>query len=135
MVVGSSRLSGRTPSHGAHYDVFNAFAERFLRGEARFQPIVRDCAIYSCAGAHSVYDLTRTLIAEELGQAAVVDIDNLFLRNQSGINSGECARLHRLRNATGLSRNARQTWNTALFIRDYRRCRLPTQDIIASISS
>lgn len=53
--------------------------------EARCQTIVRDGAIYSCAGAHSNYDLTRLLIAEELGQAAVVDIDNRFVRNQIGI--------------------------------------------------
>ena len=68
--------------------MFDAFAEQFLQVEARCQPIVRDGAIYSCAGAHSNYDLTTLLIAEELGQAAVADIDNLFVRNQIGISLG-----------------------------------------------
>ena len=86
LMAAAGLLDGRQAT--VHYDVFDAFAERFLQVEARCQPIVRDGAIYSCAGAHSAYDLTKLLIAEELGQAVVVDIDNLFVRNQSGVNLG-----------------------------------------------
>jgi transcriptional regulator GlxA family with amidase domain len=86
LMAAAGLLDGRQAT--LHYDVFDAFAERFFQVEARCQPIVRDGAFYSCAGAHSAYDLTRLLIAEELGKAAAVDIDNLFVRNQSGINLG-----------------------------------------------
>ncbi|MGC6439913.1 MAG: GlxA family transcriptional regulator [Candidatus Puniceispirillaceae bacterium] len=92
LMASAGLLDGRKAT--VHWDVLDAFSERFLQVETERRRIVEDGHILTCAGAHSAYDLTRKVIASELGQAAVVDIDNLFVRTENGTSLG--ARSHGL---------------------------------------
>ena len=86
LLASGGLLEGRKAT--VHYDVHDAFAERFLNIDAVFEPIIYDRPFITCAGAHSAYELTRELIAHKLGAALAVDIDNLFIRNASTANLG-----------------------------------------------
>lgn len=71
-----------------HWDVFDAFGERFLQVEAQRSHWIKDGPFVTCAGAHVSYDLTRDLIAQDLGQAVTIDMDHLFLRNRPEVQHG-----------------------------------------------
>ena len=84
LMASAGLLDGRNAT--VHYDVHDAFAERFLNINAVFAPIIYDGPIITCAGAHSAYECTRDLIADKLGLSLALDIDNLFIRNAGSTN-------------------------------------------------
>lgn len=86
LMASAGLLDGRDAT--VHYDVHDAFAERFLNINAIFAPIIYDGPFITCAGAHSAYECTRGLIADRLGASLALDIDNLFIRNASEANLG-----------------------------------------------
>jgi transcriptional regulator GlxA family with amidase domain len=62
-----------------HWDLLDAFTERFLDTEAERARVLRDGPWWTCAGAMSALDLTLGLIADHLGIAARLDVESLFI--------------------------------------------------------
>lgn len=79
LLAAAGLLGGRRAT--VHWDVLDAFAERFLDVEAIRARVVRDGALMTCAGALSALDLTLDLIAENLGLSARLDVEALFIRD------------------------------------------------------
>ena len=71
-----------------HYDLHDAFAERFLQTEVTHRPIIQDGRMITCAGAHSSYQCMRQVISHEVGENVAVDIDHLFLQSPNGTAPG-----------------------------------------------
>ncbi|MHA7850495.1 GlxA family transcriptional regulator [Roseovarius sp.] len=77
LLAAAGLLSGRRVT--VHWDLLDAFTERFLETEAERARVLRDGAWWTCAGAMSALDLTLGLIADHLGIAARLDVESLFI--------------------------------------------------------
>ena len=77
LLASAGLLSGRRAT--VHWDLLDAFTERFLDTEAERARVLRDGAWWTCAGAMSALDLTLGLIADHLGIAARLDVEALFI--------------------------------------------------------
>lgn len=66
-----------------HADLGLAFAERFLDVTYIDAPLVQDGNRITCAGALAAYDFARARVVQDLGQAAGLDLDGLFLAPQN----------------------------------------------------
>ena len=80
LLASAGLLDGRRAT--IHWDLLDAFTERFVDVEAEQARIVRDEAITTCAGAMSALDLTLDLIADHLGMASRLDVEALFLHGE-----------------------------------------------------
>ncbi len=80
LLAAAGLLDGRRAT--VHWDLLDAFTERFLEVEASRARVLRDGPFWTCAGAISAMDLTLALIAEHLGLAARLDVEALFLRGE-----------------------------------------------------
>lgn len=78
LLAAAGLLAGRRAT--VHWDVLDAFAERFLDVDAVRARVVRDGPLVTCAGALSALDLMLVLIAENLGLSARLDVEALFIR-------------------------------------------------------
>ncbi|MFZ5961543.1 GlxA family transcriptional regulator [Thalassococcus sp. BH17M4-6] len=65
-----------------HRDLLDAFAERFLDVEVQEAPHLRDGDRITCAGAMAAFDLTRSMIRDDLGARLALDVDGLFLTDR-----------------------------------------------------
>ncbi len=83
LMASAGLLDGRRAT--VHWDLLNAFTERFLSVEAERARIVRDGNLITCAGAMSALDLTLDLISSHLGTAARLDVAALFLHGDPPI--------------------------------------------------
>lgn len=78
LLASAGLLDGRRAT--VHWDLLDAFTERFLQVEASRARVIRDGPIITCAGAMSAMDLTLDLIAQHLGLSARLEVEALFLR-------------------------------------------------------
>lgn len=85
LLAAAGLLGGRRAT--VHWDVFDAFTERFLDVEAERSRVVRDGPIMTCAGAMSALDLTLGLIADHAGLAVRLDVEALFMRGEPPVNT------------------------------------------------
>jgi len=77
LMASAGLLQGRRAT--LHTDLHTAFSERFLDVTLLDAPVVEDGDRITCAGARAAFDLSRRLVVRDLGQAAGVDLDALFL--------------------------------------------------------
>ena len=77
LLASAGLLNGRRAT--VHWDILDAFTERFLEVEAEQARIVRDDRFMTCAGAMSALDLTLGLIAEHGGLSVRLDVEALFM--------------------------------------------------------
>ncbi|MEM6588324.1 MAG: helix-turn-helix domain-containing protein [Pseudomonadota bacterium] len=78
LLASAGLLDGRRAT--VHWDLLDAFTERFLEVEADRAHVMRDGSMMTCAGAMSALGLTLDLIADHLGLAARLDVEALFLQ-------------------------------------------------------
>jgi transcriptional regulator GlxA family with amidase domain len=77
LLAAAGLLDGRHAT--VHWDLLDAFAERFLEVETSRARVIRDGAIMTCAGAMSALELTLDLISDHLGLSARLDVEAVFL--------------------------------------------------------
>ncbi len=77
LMASAGLLAGRRAT--LHWDLQDAFAERFLDVETERARVTRDGPVITCAGAMSALDLMMDLIAHHAGMAARLDVENQFM--------------------------------------------------------
>ncbi|MEI4262873.1 helix-turn-helix domain-containing protein [Roseovarius sp. D0-M9] len=77
LMASAGLLSGRRAT--LHWDLQDAFAERFLDVEVERARVTRDGPVITCAGAMSALDLMMELIAHHGGMAARLDVEDQFM--------------------------------------------------------
>ena len=77
LMASTGLLDGRRAT--VHWDLLDAFTERFLDVEAEQARVVRDGSMMTCAGAMSALDLTLDLISDHLGATARLDVEAMFI--------------------------------------------------------
>ncbi len=77
LLASAGILQGRRAT--VHWDLLEAFTERFLDIEVARARVMRDGPYWTCAGAMSAFDLTLDLIADTVGISARLDVEALFL--------------------------------------------------------
>ncbi len=77
LLASAGLLDGRRAT--VHWDLLDAFTERFLGVDVERARVVRDGPFITCAGAMSALDLTLDLISEHIGMAARLEAEALFL--------------------------------------------------------
>lgn len=77
LLAAAGLLEGRRAT--IHWDMLDAFDERFLGTEVERALAVRDGPYITCAGAMSAFDLSLGLIAEHAGMATRLDVEDLFM--------------------------------------------------------
>ncbi len=80
LLASAGLLDGRRAT--VHWDLLDAFTERFLSVEAEQARVLRDGDVITCAGAMSALDLTLDLIAQHQGMALRLDVEALFLHGE-----------------------------------------------------
>lgn len=85
LLASAGLLDGRRAT--VHWDLLDAFTERFLEVEAERSRVVSDGRVMTCAGAMSALDLTLGLIAEHAGLAVRLDVEALFMRGDPPVTS------------------------------------------------
>lgn len=86
LLAAAGLLDGRRAT--VHWDLLDAFTERFLEVEASRARVLRDGPILTCAGAMSALDLMLDLIAGHLGISARLDVEALFLHGDPPVGAG-----------------------------------------------
>jgi AraC family carnitine catabolism transcriptional activator len=81
LMAGAGLLTAKRAT--IHWEVLDAFSERFLDVDVVRERVVRDGNRITCAGAMSAYDLARNVIENHLGHGIAQDVDALFLRDPS----------------------------------------------------
>lgn len=79
LMASAGLLAGRRAT--LHWDLQDAFAERFLDVEAMRARVTRDGPVITCAGAMSALDLMMELIAQHAGMAARLDVEDQFMHD------------------------------------------------------
>lgn len=85
LMAASGLLDGRRAT--VHWDLLEAFTERFLEVDAEQARIARDGPLMTCAGAMSALELTLGLISEHLGVSARLDVEALFIHGDPPVGS------------------------------------------------
>lgn len=80
LLASAGLLDGRRAT--VHWDLLDAFTERFLGVYAEQARVLRDGHVITCAGAMSALDLTLDLIAQHLGMAVRLDVEALFMHGE-----------------------------------------------------
>lgn len=86
LLAAAGLLNGRRAT--VHWDLLDAFTERFLDVGAEHARVLRDGPLMTCAGAMSALDLTLGLIADHLGLSARLDVEALFLHGDPPVTTG-----------------------------------------------
>lgn len=89
LLASAGLLNGRRAT--VHWDLLDAFTEKFLDVEASRERVIRDGPMMTCAGAMSALDLTLGLIAQHLGLSARLDVEALFLHGDPPVGQGEAS--------------------------------------------
>lgn len=74
-----------------HWDLLDAFAERFLHVEVERARAVKDGPVMTCAGAMSALDLTLDLIATHAGTGVRLDVEDQFMHDRSAPGTRDAA--------------------------------------------
>jgi transcriptional regulator GlxA family with amidase domain len=77
LMASAGLLAGRCAT--LHWDLQDAFAERFLDVEVERTRVTRDGPVITCAGAMSALDLMMDLIAHHGGMATRLDVEDQFM--------------------------------------------------------
>ncbi|WP_113911950.1 GlxA family transcriptional regulator [Roseovarius dicentrarchi] len=77
LMAAAGLLGGRRAT--LHWDLQDAFAERFLDVEVVRARVTRDGPVITCAGAMSALDLMMDMIAQHAGMAARLDVEDQFM--------------------------------------------------------
>ncbi|SNR27243.1 GlxA family transcriptional regulator [Puniceibacterium sediminis] len=77
LMAGAGLLTDRRAT--IHWDLAEAFAERFLDVTVEHESHLQDGDRVTCAGAMAAFDMTRAMIRDDLGPAIALDVDGLFL--------------------------------------------------------
>mgnify|MGYP005848348035 CR=1 FL=1 len=85
ILASAGLLEGRRAT--VHWDLLEAFTERFLDVEAERSRVVRDGRVITCAGAMSALDMTLGLIADHAGLAVRLDVEALFMQGDPPVNA------------------------------------------------
>lgn len=85
LLASAGLLNGRRAT--VHWDLLDAFTERFLEVDAERARVVRDGTIMTCAGAMSALDLTLGLIADHGGLALRLDVEALFMHGDPPVSA------------------------------------------------
>ena len=85
LLASADLLDGRRAT--VHWDLLDAFTERFLEVETERARVVRDGRVMTCAGAMSALDLTLGLIADHAGLAVRLDVEALFMQGDPPVDS------------------------------------------------
>ena len=78
LMASAGLLNGRRAT--VHWDMLDAFAERFLDVDVERARAIHDGSYVTCAGAMSAYDMTLDLISQHLGESARMDVDDQFIK-------------------------------------------------------
>lgn len=89
LLASAGVLDGRRAT--VHWDLLDAFSERFLQVEAERSRVVSDARFMTCAGAMSALDLTLGLIADHGGLSVRLDVEALFMQGDPPVGSGQGA--------------------------------------------
>lgn len=103
LLASAGLLDGRRAT--VHWDLLDAFTERFLNVEASRAHVMRDGKVMTCAGAMSALKLTLDLIADHLGLAARLDVEGLFLQGDPPVGPSDQIADPMVREALGLMRD------------------------------
>ena len=103
LLASAGLLDGRRAT--VHWDLLDAFTERFLNVDASQTHVMRDGPIMTCAGAMSALNLTLDLIADHLGLAARLDVEGLFLQGDPPVGPSDQIADPLVRQALGLMRD------------------------------
>ena len=103
LLASAGLLDGRRST--VHWDLLDAFTERFLNVETSRAHVMRDGPIMTCAGAMSALNLTLDLIADHLGLAARMDVEGLFLQGDPPVGPSDQIADPLVRQALGLMRD------------------------------
>ena len=104
LLASAGLLDGRRAT--VHWDLLDAFTERFLEVEASRARVIRDGPMITCAGAMSAMDLTLDVIADHLGLSARLEVEALFLRGDPPVgDSAEAVEDPLVRRALALMRD------------------------------
>jgi transcriptional regulator GlxA family with amidase domain len=76
LMASAGLLAGRRAT--VHWDLLDAFSERFLDVDVEQALWVEDGDVLTCAGASATLGLSRHLIARDVGAAVALDVDALF---------------------------------------------------------
>ncbi|MCK0151181.1 GlxA family transcriptional regulator [Marivita sp. S6314] len=76
LLASSGLLKGRKAT--IHWDILDAFSERFLDVTVEHATWIADRDVLTCAGASATLELSRHLIAEDISPAIALDVDGLF---------------------------------------------------------
>lgn len=85
ILASAGLLEGRRAT--VHWDLLEAFTERFLDVEAERSRVVRDGRVITCAGAMSALDMTLGLIADHAGLAVRLEVEALFMQGDPPVNA------------------------------------------------
>lgn len=77
LLASAGLLAGRRAT--IHWDLLDSFAERFLDVTVERTGDLRDGPMITCAGAMSAFEAVLSLIAERMGTATRLDIEDLFM--------------------------------------------------------
>ena len=77
LLASAGLLNGRRAT--VHWDLLDAFTERFLDIEVARARVLTDGPYMTCAGAMSALDLTLGLIADRLGLSVRLDVEAMFI--------------------------------------------------------
>lgn len=76
LMASAGLLSGRRAT--VHWDLLDAFSERFLDVDVEQALWVEDRDVLTCAGASATLALSRHLIGRDIGPAVALDVEALF---------------------------------------------------------
>lgn len=76
LLASAGLLSGRRAT--VHWDILDAFSERYLDVSVEQSLWVEDGDMLTCAGASATLDLSRHLIARDISPAIAMDVEALF---------------------------------------------------------
>ncbi|MGK7752494.1 MULTISPECIES: GlxA family transcriptional regulator [unclassified Roseovarius] len=91
LLASAGLLDGKRAT--VHWDVLDAFTERFLAVEAERAHVLTDGNVITCAGAMSALGLTLDLIAQHLGMSARLDVEALFLQGDPPVGGGRATQV------------------------------------------
>ncbi|KMK67295.1 GlxA family transcriptional regulator [Puniceibacterium sp. IMCC21224] len=80
LMASAGLLHGRQAT--IHWDLLDAFSERFLQVNVIRAPHLRDGDRLTCAGAMAAFDMTHNMIRTDLGPAIALDVEGLFLTDR-----------------------------------------------------
>ncbi|WP_297770481.1 GlxA family transcriptional regulator [uncultured Roseovarius sp.] len=106
LLASAGLLDGRRAT--VHWDLLDAFTERFLSITAERARVLRDGPRLTCAGAMSALDMTLGLISTHLGMAVRIDVEALFMHGDPPVapaQEGDVVGDPLLRRALGLMRD------------------------------